>query len=704
MVHKIKYIKLIILGLIFSVLCFFVFTLKKNVEVNLLKTLLPKNAINSEDIINIANKTSSVVKVVFEAENIDELNNLKINFENSIDKNYFEINKTEFSLLTENYLSHPENFISYKTRNLLKYKNYNEVYNMAVERLYNPSEIQLTTFDRDPYLLLNDFLISNRKIFHTQNYIDNKYYDYLSLRIKNNEGLSPDTINKEITKLVSIQKELSKNSEKIYLSGSPIHSYYTSQRAKSAINIICVLSIFLILLLNYYYFKSLKPLLPVSISIIFGIFSGFLAVNLWFDNFQIISMVFSTTLIGIGIDYSYHYFFKEKTDKTFVKNLTFSLLTTIIPFTLLYFSGIDLLKQVSVFTVSGLITIYLVVLFFYPCFEIPSPKRTININSNLLKIIFLIICIFSILGVFRFKFNDSISSLYTPSKKLLSAEELYNKISGEEFKNTKIITIESSDFERTLQKEEKITDELNKKNIEYISFTKFLPSLKRQNENFVLVKELYNNNLKNYSDILEVNQINNLRNLKFTPVLYNEAKYPFLSNFLTGNKSVIFLFNSKSFNIKESGVNIIDIKSDIEKYMKTYREKLLILLPVVLIILISLLSIIYRFKNGIKAVIPPISGIIFSIFITSLIFGEINLFEIITLFLILGFTIDYSIFRISGAKNCEDAILTSAITTSTSFLLLTLSGFKLLTSMALILFFGIVVSYITGYFVTKKKD
>ena len=47
---------------------------------------------------------------------------------------------------------------------------------------------------------------------------------------------------------------------------------------------------------------------------------GFVAVNLFFESFQLITMVFSTTLIGIGIDYSYHYFFAEKIDKTFIKN------------------------------------------------------------------------------------------------------------------------------------------------------------------------------------------------------------------------------------------------------------------------------------------------------------------------------------------------------------------------------------------------
>ena len=156
-------------------------------------------------------------------------------------------------------------------------------------------------------------------------------------------------------------------------------------------------------------------------------------------------------------------------------------------------------------------------------------------------------------------------------------------------------------------------------------------------------------------------------------------------------------------DIKNSSSKIINIKSDLENYMKNYRQKLIMLFPAVLIILFGFLSFIYNIKKASKVLMPPITGIIFALFINNLIFGEINLFGIITLFLILGFTMDYSIFRISGEEKIEDAILTSALTTSVSFLLLIFAGFKLLSTMAVILFFGILTSYITGYLIFRKE-
>ena len=136
--------------------------------------------------------------------------------------------------------------------------------------------------------------------------------------------------------------------------------------------------------------------------------------------------------------------------------------------------------------------------------------------------------------------------------------------------------------------------------------------------------------------------------------------------------------------------------------MKHYRHLLLMLFPLVILVLGILLSFLYDFKKSIKILIPSIVGIGLSVLLTSLIYGEINLFSVITIFLVLGFTVDYSIFRTSQGEQTESAIFVSCLTTSFSFLLLALCGFKLLSSMALILFFGIVTSYITGFLLFTK--
>ena len=646
-----------------------------NVETNLLKTILPPNI--AQEIIPIADKSASVIKVVFETD--ENLEGIKNEFENKLDKNYFEIYKPNNSELLNKYLSNPTNFLSDNTRKLIQLKKYNEVYEEGLKRLYSP--VQISQIDKDPYLVLDDFLNSLGN--NSEIYFDGKYYDFLQVKFINFDSLSPNLSNEKIAEIIKLQKELSQNNSKIYLGGNPIHSYYTSQKSMLTINIICVISLILIIFLTYYYFRNIKNLLPIILSIIFGILSGYIATKLWFKDFQILTLVFSTTIIGIGIDYSYHYIFAEEINKNFIKNLSISLITTLVPFALFYITGIELLKQISIFMLFGLSAIYIFVLLFYPCFNLSRPVKTLEFNYQTLILIPL--CLLAAIGFTRFKFNDTLTSMYSPPKHLQYAESLYEKSSDQNYK--KMLIIKGDNLEDILEKEEKVTQNLSN----YICLSKFVPSKSKQKENFDLIKDLYKNNLYNYSNILTQNQIENLKNLNFEPVDFKLTT--FLNNFiLNPNTSIIFTSDN---------IQAIDIQSDISKYLKSYRKILLNIFPLVLIIIFLILLTQFGIKKGLKILTPSIIGIFVSIGIVSLIYGEINLFSIISIYLVLGFTMDYAIFRNSPQN--EDAILVSCLTTSLSFLLLALSNFKLLSTMSLILFFGIVSAYLSGYIVKKQQ-
>ena len=298
MVRQVKTLKFIIVFALLAILVFLALTLRGNVETNLLKTILPSDIAASTDIIPIANKSASVIKVVFEADSVQNLDKLRDDFIASVDKNYFEINKPDVSNLLNQYLSHPANFLSDSARELLKNEKYDEVYARSLQALYNPTGIQLSAIDKDPYLFVDDFILANSKFYRTVSSSDDKYYDFLSVKIKSKEGLSPDLSNKKIAEIVKLQKNLTNSSSKIYLAGSPVHSYTTSTNSVVSINIICFLSTLLIAVMTYYYFRSIKVLIPIALSIIFGMLAGYVATKLWFDNFQIITMVFSTISSG----------------------------------------------------------------------------------------------------------------------------------------------------------------------------------------------------------------------------------------------------------------------------------------------------------------------------------------------------------------------------------------------------------------------
>ena len=678
---------------------------KANNETNLLKTILPANIIESTSILNVADKSASVIRVIFEAESENDLTTIKTNFTSNINKDFYNSYTSEINDLISYFTSTPTNFLSYETRKLLKQKKYDILYEKALMELYNPLNIPLTELNQDPYFLLTDYMKSQDFHFNSFNHLNNKYFDTMVLNIKDHTGLSPDIINSEIKELIKLQHKYSQNG-KIYLAGSPIHTYYASQNSMISINIICLLATLFIVSITYFYFKDFKLLLPIVLSILVGFGAGYVATISIFQTFHVLTLVFATTLIGIGVDYSYHYILSKEINAEFIKNLTYSLITTVTAFILLYLTDIELLKEISVFVAVGLVAIYLTVLLIYPNFKFPKVVKTIQIANFVKKYrkAFLFVFVLIIFAGFpKIHYNDSLNAFYEPTKELKNAEILFSKVSNQNFAQSKILAIKGSSFEDILQKEEIITDKLHENNITFFSLSKIFPSAKRQNENIKLVRELYQNNLNKFTDYLTVNQITTLKTVSVQPILPDFTKYNSLNNFMLKDNTSIIFVNSKDLPIiQEDFVEIIDISENCEKYLKEYRLTLLKLLPIVLICALGILSILYKFKKSIKVLLPPIIGGLVAICTLSLFNVPINMFTIIALFLILGFTIDYSIFRVGNDNNSEDAITISCMTTLFSFCALSFVSFKFISSLSIILFLGILTSYIAGILLVRE--
>jgi len=363
------------------------------------------------------------------------------------------------------------------------------------------------------------------------------------------------------------------------------------------------------------------------------------------------------------------------------------MLTTIIPFLIFYLTEIELLKQTAVFSVFGLLGVYFFVLVFYPCFNIPKPKKHIKQNYKLCALLLLLIAPAAAAGYFKFNFDDSLSALYKPSKQLIEAEKIYENAAG--FKHADIITVNGNSLEEILEKEEKITAGLNN----YISFSRFFPSIKMQKENFTLIKELYKNNLDKFKGILSGVQINALQNQEFESAEAVRLKEFFLDD----NTSIIYAFDT-------AGKGSINIQLSLEHYLEYFRNRILNLMPYMFSGVFVLLIFIFGIKRGIKIFIPSFSGMAASAGLSLLISGALNLFSIIALFLVLGFTIDYAVFKSENSERAEDAVFVSSITTAFSFFLMSLTSFKLLSSIAIVLFTGIIVSYLAGCIIFRKEE
>lgn len=698
---KINILRILFIGIL-GIITIFALMKPSKVETNLLRAFF-SNSAKDELLINLSGKYSSNINLLIESENSSSVEKTKKDILDKIDKESFEIQSTDINKTLEYYKQYKNNLLSYKDYTELKKGNFDTIAEQAVGNILNPFGFSLLPMEEDPFMLFTNYILSlgNGGMINS---INGKYYDIINLKVEENLALSPNLMNEEVKKLIEIQNSFTDEKTKVYLTGTPVHSYYASAKSIKEINLMCIISTLFVGGLVLWYFRSLKILIPILMSLAIGMGMGYCVSTLLFKSIHIFTFVFSTTLIGICVDYSLHYLMECDVKKVF-KSLTVSMLSTVFAIFILSLSGIELLKQIAVFTSAGLITVYFIVILFYEL--LPPQKSKHKFNLKVHKIILPLILLIIIGGMFKIRFNDDIRTMYTPSAKMLQAEQLYREIAGIN-QNTSFIMTEGNSLEEILQIEETVSIKLNENNISYYSLSKFLPSVKRQNENIQLHKTLYNKKLTTFKELLSASDIKNLNNFDIAQYLGENAfsEISQLNDFmLDKNHSLMLLYDFKTPEMLNglNNIHYINLPLEISDGIKNVRVTCLKILCPIFILLYVLLGIIFSFKNAHKIILPSIISSLFSISFISL-FQPINLFHILAVFLITGFGLDYSVFRFNGSKNSYDAVLISCITTVFSFGLLALTSFKLISSLGFVLALGLLSSYILSILLISKDS
>lgn len=721
-------------------------------ETNILKAIFSSKSDNL--LVDLSSRFSAKINIIVESNDFEKAEEVSKTIYAKIDKTKMKSSDANITEIIEEYEKYHNNLLSNQTRKYLINKQYDKVEENAYEALYNPVIPPVGSIEDDPFLLLTDFVMnlnenSQAPSSFTPIQQNDKFYSLVMLDVDKELALSPTVLNKEVKKLVDIQKEFSKNGTKVYLTGAPIHSYFASSHSMFEINLICILSTLFVIGLVFWYFGSLSPLIPIGLSIGLGIYAGYCMTALVFRNIHILTFVFSTTLIGVCVDYSLHYFVALKEGKTgtevikdIFKSLTVSLITTVSAFLILLFADFTLLRQISIFTITGLVTVYGIVVLWYPLLEkiglgykpdcrvgkTQCPHKTDkdafvgqampDNNSNEKDHASLHLCIFAskprltaqllscliaillIIGLFHTHFDDNIKNMYTPPKTLLNAEKLFTEIAGTSA-DTSIFVVKGNNLEELLQKEEEIADKLN--GIEYQALSKYVPSEKRQKSNQILRKELYRTKLNDFAIFLPVQKRSQLISQNYgNNFLSVNNDFEFMKkNFLIDkNTSIMVVLGYNGEKI--DGVRIINFQKDISAQIKHCRRVCLGLLIPIFGLLYLLLAKIYDKKSGLKILLPSICAVILLFGFLGLFGCSINLFHLLAIFLIIGFGLDYSVFRFTNPEKAGDSVFLSCITTVFSFALLAFAGFKLISSLGTVLSLGLLSSYIFSLKLIEK--
>ncbi len=623
------------------------------------------------------------------------------------------------------------------------------------------STLELSSFEEDPVNTFGDYIsyllkknLAEKPSASTQS---DQAFEIISVYIKYSLSIE------EQSQLASTIEQLSntlssKYKASIIKSGVFFFAEDAAKKSEADIKLISIASSLLIIALLLFVFRSffilILPLLSITIGIAFAT-----AINIYYyGHIHILTIVFGSSLIGIIIDYSIHYFYhlsgnkslktrnsySSKPPPALYRALFFSLITSIIGYSALSFSNLDILKKIALFSCCGIFASWVSVITlgsFIRAEQIKtydllfiSINRKINHLVNLIsaKISFkswgiTFLCFAVLLTISAPKTNDDPRLFFEPSPDLFEQEKQASQF-NQNFEPGQYLIITAKSLSELHSIHDDFLAELTEQRIvgndQLFSPIEVFPSPSEQKNNYQLQHRIYAAEgiveklfeslglpSNNASVLLE--DYLSAENKEISPsLLFNtQDNLPPLWAVDSSNNYAGFILIRKGSNLQQikevslsnKNIQYIDTLSLSKAALKSQRISASQLLILAYGLITMLLLIIYRSYRHLSLLLIPASATLLTIALFTLLNIPLTLFHSMAFFLVLGLGMDYGIFIKEMANEQEttnnttlNAILFSTITTLCSFGLLALSAVPIAQSFGLTLLIGNTINFFSA--------
>lgn len=513
------------------------------------------------------------------------------------------------------------------------------------------------------------------------------------------------------------------------------YSDYASQQAMQDITSIGLISALGIISLLLMMFKSLRPLWLILLSLSVGILAGTTAVLMIFGEVHILTLVMSTSVVGISIDYALHYLTErmlhgnrvspQTSLRILLPTLSLAVFSSCIAYSILLLAPFPGLQQLSVFAIFGLASAFFTVVCWYPLLVNKlqvryMPKYISYINSwlslwrNNKKFsisLTLGIVLISGFGIMRLRIDDDISKLQSLPTALQQQEKKVATITGQQ-NDQKWFIVYGYDAEQTLQRLEQLQPELElAKQNGWLAGYKILPlySQQRQKENQQLVEQQI--------DVV-ISQLQSAGLPVTRPAISKTSVLPqqWLASIASegwrllwltledGQTAILVPVNGvnhpeklKEMVTNRAGYYWMDKHQAFSELFAVYRHNLgqLLILSIACISLLFILKV--GVRQGIRCIIPSLLSLMMGLAITGFVGMSINLFSMLALILVLGIGIDYTLFFSNPRGHPATLMLSvfmAALTTLLTFGMLALSNTQAIAGFGLVLSGGIFTAFL----------
>lgn len=660
----------------------------------------------------------------------------------------------------EVYLPHRQALLSEEQRQQLSAGHPDEIVNQATKSLMSPISMgSSASLTKDPLFTFLEFLKelqSQAGAFSMEDGLlvaehDSKHYVILVASLQDNAfSIAAQASFTDFYKSSQALLKAQEPNVEVISAGVIHHAIAGTNSARQDISTIGVGSVVGLLLLIMVAFRSLGPLFVSAIPIVVGCISALGCCVLLFDKVHLFTLVFGSSLIGVSIDYCFHFLAEragegpewdsQKGLEKIFPALTLGLFTTLAAYLALAVAPFSGLQQIAVFSAVGLASAYLTVVLWYPIFlksSVPLRRPATLILAQKLvgmwdqrkpkvwEAGFLVLFVGLALYLsFHLRVNDDIRALQNAPEQVLREEELVKDIVGTS-SGTQFFIVRGSTEDEVLSTEEQLTalldEQISKGHLKtYRAITQALPSPSRQRENYELLRAQVLDDsspvsrylvemgfedevVKNYRQSFEPESKEPLSVERWLESPLKDLYAPLWMGKKEENQfaSILILDAVTNLDAMRSlegsleGVSFVSRADDISDLLKTYRELSTWLVVAAYVFIFFLRLFRYRLRVGLTMMIPPLGAGLLALSVSALTGVPLNLFNTLALILVLGIGIDYTIFfaeRPDHRDTTMHAVLLSAVTTILSFGLLALSGTPVISSFGLMVFVGILAS------------
>lgn len=435
--------------------------------------------------------------------------------------------------------------------------------------------------------------------------------------------------------------------------GVPLHTARTASRCRREMGALTWFSVLFIAALSLLVFRSWRWIPLLAASLLVAASAGACALWLSFPAIHVMSFVFGTTVLGLVIDYSFHWLLRQGGERRrTMRNLLVSFATTLISLLPLMVSSLPVLRQSAVFLSVGLASSLVYVLLCYP--RRPGGDGSADVPASpascrFAKAGILLVLLLAGFGWCRVRFETDAAAVYRPSEELARNERLFAVLSGVgDDRRGFLVTSGAEDLETLLGREQSLSLAPDTP-----SLSRFLPPVAVRREVSENVRKLYAEHGAAQSAHLSLGRL--AAPPPPEPWRWEDVPSAAAAAFVRDRSLVVPSVLEPSHPLPDGvvfcrpGRVLGDILSE---WGRETRVRLLGALA------LMFAALLFLCRRGAPAAISPSLFAIFSVVGLLGLKGEaVNLFHLLACFLLAGMGVDYAVFlHGSGRKALKPAV------------------------------------------------